>query len=246
MTDRAMTQLWAALQRARRAGQVAEITLADLPVSAQQAYEMVRTHAPEVVAWKIGGANPWSRQVFNNKEIFFGPLHQDELAFEGNRLSLRGLVAPLAEPEVMLEIADWTAQDPAARFSRVGLGFEIPAAVLPEALKPELMGQIADRAGAGALWIGATRSFDPALLETPLTVDMVKNGDAPVSGSTQNVITGPLGAAAEFLALAARHEMPLATGQWIATGGLCPAVPVQPGDTLALHSAWGALDLQLE
>lgn len=239
-----MMQLVEALNRARSTGQVAEIGLADLPTTAQQAYAVSRAQVQAVAAWKIGGANPWSRKVFDNTEVFFGPLQAEELVMGAESLSLHGLVAPLAEPEVMLEIADWTAPTAAERFSRMALGFEIPAAVLPQALKPELMGQICDRAGAGALWLTEVRPFEAACFDQLLTVEMVLNGQAPVAGSTENVIAGPLGAAAEFLTLAARHEMPLQAGQWIATGGLCPAVAVQPGDLLALRSAWGEITLQ--
>lgn len=246
MTENANIYLVEALNHARAAGQAAAIGLIDLPATPEQAYAVSRSQVRDVAAWKIGGANPWSRRVFDNREVFFGPLHEQELVSDADTLSLRGLVAPLAEPEVMLEIADWKAPTPVARFSRMALGFEIPAAVLPQDLKAELMGQIADRAGAGALWLTGIRAFDLACFEHPLLVEMFLNRQDPIRGSTENVISGPLGAAAEFIALAQRYDMPLAAGQWIATGGLCPAVPVHAGDHLALRSAWGEIALQLD
>ena len=246
MIEGASVHLVEALNSARVAGQEAAIALTDLPATPEQAYAVSRSQIRDAAAWKIGGANPWSRKIFNNQEIFFGPLHEQELVSGTDTLSLQGLLAPLAEPEVMLEIADWSATTPVARFSRMALGFEIPATVLPQDLKPELMGQIADRAGAGALWLTGIRAFDLACFEHPLLVEMLLNGQDPIPGSTENVISGPLGAAAEFMSLALRYDMPLASGQWIATGGLCPAVPVRPGDHLALRSTWGAITLQLD
>lgn len=246
MTNGTSVGLAEALKRARVMGQKASIAPSDLPATPEQAYAASSSQVRDVAAWKIGGANPWSRKVFNNQEIFFGPLQEQELVSGAGSLSLQGLLAPLAEPEVMLEIADWNATTPSARFSRMALGFEIPATVLPEDLKPELMGQIADRAGAGAIWLTGIRAFDIACFEQPLLVEMQLNADDPIAGSTENVISGPLGAAAEFFSLALRYDMPLEPGQWIATGGLCPAVPVVPGDRLALRSNWGHFTLQLE
>lgn len=215
-----------ALQAARAKGHVAELKAEDLPEALETAYGLAASQLQEVAAWKIGGANPWSQQVFGNAEVFFGPLAPGEVYLDTAELSLNGLCAPLAEPEIMLEIADPDSDG----FARMGLGFEIPASVLPEAAKTRLTGQICDRAGAGALWIGAVRDFDASALETPFTSTFTHNGGAPITGRSTNVKGGPLGAAREFLMLARRYGLPVLPGQWIATGGLNPAVAVTPGD----------------
>ena len=56
-------------------------------------------------------------------------LHPEELILDSASVSLAGLVGPLAEPEVMLEIADPKAKTPEMQFSRMALGLELPAAV---------------------------------------------------------------------------------------------------------------------
>ena len=231
-------QCAAALKQARMECRPAELTKPELPGTIAEAYGVSRSQVEEAAAWKIGGANPWSRKVFQNKEVFVGPLHPREVFMDVGRLPLAGLVSPLAEPEIMLEIGEWESADPAVCFRRMGLGFEIPAAVLPEALRPELTGQIADRAGAGALWITAIHPFNYSRLEREVKVQMALNGGAPTAGTSANVIGGPLGAAHEFFSLAKRYSLPVQRGQWIATGGLCPAVPVKAGDRLTLV-AWG-------
>ena len=142
-----MSGIISALQAARAKGQVAELQTEDLPEALETAYEIAASQLQEVAAWKIGGANPWSQKVFGNAEVFFGPLAPGEVYLDTAELSLNGLCAPLAEPEIMLEIAGPDSDD----FARMGLGFEIPASVLPEAAKTRLTGQICDRAGAGAL-----------------------------------------------------------------------------------------------
>ncbi|CUI01669.1 hypothetical protein [Leisingera aquaemixtae] len=234
-----MNHLVSALQDARAKGEAARITAQDLPRAVEEAYAAGLSQAPEVAAWKIGGANPWSRQVFANAEVFFGPLTPREVAVGTDVLSLAGLHAPLAEPELMLELGDdLEAELP---FARMGLGFEIPASVLPDGAKSLLTGQMADRAGAGALWIGAVQPFDAARCGAAFVSHFRRNGAAAAEGGSGNIIGGPVGAAKEFLALARRHGMPLAQGQWIATGGLSPAVPAAPGDLLECR----AMDMEV-
>ncbi|MEM8541563.1 MAG: hypothetical protein AAGF25_11480, partial [Pseudomonadota bacterium] len=151
---------------------------------------------------------------------------------------LKGLNAPLAEPEIMLELASSGAHDQKLGFSRMAIGFEIPASVLPDDLKPVLIGQVVDRAGAGVLWIADVRPFDRAILEMDFSSRVVLNNDKVSLGHSSNVLGGPVGAAEDFLQLAVLQGAPLSAGQWIATGGLSPAVPVSAGDCLrvsALH-----------
>jgi 2-keto-4-pentenoate hydratase len=240
-----------ALIAARRRGREVQAGPEQLPQTLEAAYALGLEQVPEPAAWKIGGANPWSREVFANEEVFFGPLAASELAMSeaaAGRYALDGLVAPLAEPEIMLEIADPDAPAEAAAlerlFSRMGLGFEIPASVLPAALKPRLEGQAADRAGAGGLWVGAVRAFDAAAAGAAFEADFSCNGGPQARGGSACIFGGPLGAALEFLALARRHGMPLRAGQWIATGGLVPAVPVRPGDRVACRAI--GLEAELE
>lgn len=238
-----MNHLVSALQDARAKGEAALITVEDLPQTENEAYAVALSQAPEVAAWKIGGANPWSRQVFANTEVFFGPLMPQEVAVETDELSLAGLHAPLVEPELMLELGgDLEAEVP---FVRMGLGFEVPASVLPEGVKSFLPGQIADRAGAGALWVGAVQSFDLERCGTAFVSRFRRNGDPAAEGGSANIIGGPLGAAQEFLQLARRYGLPLVPGQWIATGGLSPAVPAAVGDLLACSAMGVEVRLRL-
>lgn len=228
-----MTDVIELLKAARAAVHQAELTPTDLPADPETAYNLALAESSSVAAWKIGGANPWSRKVFGNTEVFFGALYPQEIYFDTCTLESGPLHAPLAEPEIMLEIAEPGAMHPATAFGRMGLGFEIPASVLPDDCKSHLTGQILDRAGAGALWIGAARPIDLAQLETPFVSEFAHNENAPVAAHSTNVFGGPLGASMEFLRLACAHGAALRPGQWIASGGLTPAVPVSPGDRLS-------------
>ncbi|MFP4327078.1 MAG: hypothetical protein ACLFQL_03640 [Paracoccaceae bacterium] len=240
-----MTDLLQRLKDARQRGEAAAIEPAELPADPAAAYALALSDPARVAAWKIGGANPWSRAAFGNDEVFFGALFEDELFVETASVAVGALNSPLAEPEIMLEIADPAAGMPQAAFSRMGLGFEIPATVLPEDCKQLLAGQIADRAGAGALWVGAVQPFDEPRLRRPFDSAFCHNDGKPVAGTSENVLGGPLAAAAEFLALARRHGAPLEAGQWIASGGLNPAVAIKPGDSLRFAALGGEVRLEI-
>ena len=224
------------LTQARSAGEPARLVASDIPDGLADAYEIGFSQMQDIAAWKIGGANPWSREVFHNSESFFGAIHPGELFLEKPVVPLNGLNAPLAEPEIMLELAHAQGDDCTSKFSRMAIGFEIPASVLPDELKSVLNAQIVDRAGAGALWIAGITDFDRAILQQDFTSRAWLNGTETAPGGSTSLFGGPLGAAAEFLQLAARYDAPLRPGQWIATGGLSPAVPVSAGDSARVQA----------
>lgn len=233
------------LSAARNEARVARIYPGDLPDDQPAAYALAFSLiAPfEVGAWKIGGANPWSQAAFGNTEPFFGALAHSELFIETESVSLAGLVSPLAEPEIMLELGSLPDDDGNATFSRMGLGVEIPASVLPTETKGQLVGQIIDRAGAGLVWVGDVRPYDPTDIDS-LKVLYGKAGDTLVEGGSQNVIGGPLGATRAFLKRAKSLGAPIAVGQWIATAGLVKAVPVAAGDEVVISTSDSRLSVK--
>lgn len=168
-----------------------------------------------------------------------------ELQVETAELSLAGLHDPLAEPEVMLQLGQPDASRPEQLFGKMGLGFEIPASVLPPDAKSTLTGQIIDRAGAGALWVGAVQPFAADQILTPFSSQFYHNTSGPIVGSSSNITGGILGVAMEFIKLAQAHGYALRSGQWIATGGLSPAVSVSPGDRLAFSALGNTVELKL-
>jgi 2-keto-4-pentenoate hydratase len=240
-----VSRLRDAIDSARRLAQIAEVSSL-LSEDLSEAYRigLETLSAKTVAAWKLGGANPWSQSVFHNEVPFFGALLPHEVTIGRAELSLAGLVSPFAEPEVMLEIAELPAAGRQAPFSRMAIGVEIPASVLDAVSRGTLFGQIADRAGAGALWIAPPRDFDADWLED-LTVQFCKRGAPALTGHAHSVIGGPVGAAAAMVDLARELGAPLRAGQWIACGGMVPAVPVCPGDVLMLSSRFGEMTLTL-
>ncbi|WP_217360912.1 hypothetical protein [Ruegeria sp. HKCCA5426] len=235
MDQKHSKHLCATLSRARTAGRPALLEESDIPESVSDAYAISFAQMQKISAWKVGGANPWSRKVFRNTNSFIGPLRPDELFLGTSSIPVAHLNAPLAEPEIMLEIAP-SNNTADVQFSRMSIGFEIPATVLPEALKANLNGQIVDRAGAGALWIDGITPFDQTALKQEFSCRTWHNGAETPPGSSTNLTNGPLGAAFEFLQVATAFGAPLLPGQWVATGGLSPAFPVATGDFLRVKA----------
>jgi 2-keto-4-pentenoate hydratase len=230
--------LRAELEAARREARVANIAVSDLPENIHEAYAFAFSliEESEVAAWKIGGANPWSQAAFGNTDPFFGALKKDELFLETHSIPLAGLYEPLAEPEIMLEIGSLPDAQGNATFTRMGLGVEIPASVLPDVAKQRLIGQIVDRAGAGLIWVGDIVPFDASALEG-FTLKFGKVGGELSEGGSHNVVWGLAEAVRSFLRIAKSIGAPLEQGQWIATAGLVKAIRIAPGDEVVIETA---------
>ena len=239
-----LKNLAAKLRRARSAVELAVIESDDLPTRIEEAYTTALDSVDQVSAWKIGGASTWSRAALGADHIFFGPLTAFEVFKETKTLEISHLFKPLCEPEVMLEIGDPDAEDPIGQFTRFALGFEIPASVLPDWAKESLVGQVADRAGAGALWIGPSRALDPNLLTAHFDGEFCLNREEHYSANSEGLIGGPLGVAQDFLDLAKKQSIQVEAGQWIATGGLVPAVCVKPGDQVLFTALSDAVSVR--
>lgn len=232
------------LQTARREVRVANVAVDQLPADLADAYRFAFTlmAADDVAAWKIGGANPWSQAAFGNSDPFFGALSRNELLINTPSVDISTLYQPLAEPEIMLEIGSLPDDEGRATFSRIGLGVEIPASVLPDDAKQQLSGQIVDRAGAGLIWVGNIQPFNEKMLGG-LTVRFGKISEDLTEGGSHNVVNGAAGAVQAFLRIAKALGAPLAQGQWIATAGLVKAISVSPGDTVVVETPDGHLEI---
>ena len=223
------------IDAARRAGQKAALGPENLPPDRAAAYQMALAQVDRPLAWKIGASNHWSRMAFGIDHIFFGPLTGSEVRLGGDSLDLSGLVEPLVEPEIVVQIADPDAPNIRGFVSAIELGLEIPATVLPEHLKGHLNAQIVDRAGVGALWVETGMNLEPACLDNPITGSFQHNNESATSWSSANLTGTVRDILSEFRSLAHLYGARLNRGQWIATGGVCKPVPVVPADVLTLE-----------
>ncbi len=233
------------LQSARQDLRFADIDRSGLPTTLEQAYDFAVGSLPAVAGWKIGGVNAWSQSAFGNHELFVGPLISDEIHIGTQALEIDNLFAPLAEPEIVLEVGRAPSVDSLSQFSRIGLGIEVPTSALPPDLRSNLMAQIVDRAGAGALWVGQLWPFTPDECPNDFQFQFSHNDSEPQRGTSTSVIGGPIAVARDMIRLASVYGWPVQSGQLIACGGLCRAVPIKAGDVLTFSALGREAVLQL-
>ena len=168
-----------------------------------------------VAAWKLGGTNEATRQAFNVSTLYFGPLYTDEVFAADQPMEL-----PLLQTQAEVEIA-----------IRIGVnGFdawcfaaELPSCPLRNVAASGVATLVADRCGAGALILGPVRR-----LAEGWSGDITLNigGAAVARGHADRLIADPIAIAAQFVGLARRYGFAPKQGDWIATGGLTPCVPI--------------------
>lgn len=218
----------------------------------EAAYRVAR----EVRALRIArGERPLGRKIgFTNRTIWaeygvWGPIWGDiydatvsNLAQGVGRLSLRGLVEPRIEPEIVfgLERAPEAGMDESELLhciAWIAHGFEIVQSIFP-GWKFEAADTVAAFGLHGALLIGPRHAVAPAFgawrssLAT-FEIDLARDGVAIDHGHAANVLDGPLSALRHLVQLLARDRdcAALSAGEIVTTGTLTRAFPVAPGET---------------
>lgn len=177
-----------------------------------------------------------------------------DLESAGDGFSLKGLVEPRIEPEIVFGFAraPSTGMDDAALLDCIDWiahGFEIVQSVFPEwkfapadtvaacGLHGALLIGPRHPVSAGGDWLGPLARFE---------IDLFRNGAAADHGRAANVLDGPLSAVRHLVGLLAEDKVnpPLAAGEIVTTGTLTRAFPVAAGETwetklngIALESA---------
>lgn len=155
-------------------------------------------------------------------------------------LSLRGLFEPRIEPEIVLHLASapQPGEGPAQllqRVDRVAHGFEIV-----QSPYPGWTFAAADAIAAGSLHGGlalgpavatAALAADPLAALSAFTITLSCDGQPRAHGSGANVLDGPLHALAHLVQVLADGPADdrLQAGEWVSTGTLTDALPLQAG-----------------
>lgn len=176
--------------------------------------------APQPIgAWKLGGTTPLTQEIFNVSELYFGPLYKDEVYPAQSRIT-----GALTECKVELEIA--CRIDPEARdLDAWCLSAEMPSSGIRDLPDHGVTALIADRCAAGVLVLGEALPIS-SISEAPQRADLVLEGETLTSGGLPGLVDAPLSIARKFLTRARALGFTPEPGQWIATGGMSPCVPV--------------------
>lgn len=188
-------------------------------------------------AWKLGGTNALTRDMFQVGRAYFGPLRADELVT--GEIELAGMVAPKVEPEFCVVFdadldPDRHGGEPAALrrvLGGVALGLEIPDTILRAPPQAGVFSLIADRCAAGRLVLGDWLPVDTLEELQALPVVMTGPDGTRSEGHGDWLIGGALAGVADMLESLRGLVDRVPAGTVIATGGLAPAMPLASGLT---------------
>ena len=195
------------------------------------------------VGCKIGFTNRGIWPLYGVFEPIWGAMYDQTVqALPGGRgtFSLRGLFEPRIEPEIVLHLASAprAGDSPAQllqRVDQVAHGFEIVQSPYP-GWKFGTGDAVAAGSLHGALALGpavptAALAADPLAALSTFTLTLSCNGEARAQGVGANVLDGPLHALAHLVQVltAGPPDDQLQAGEWVSTGTLTDAMPLQAG-----------------
>lgn len=222
------------IAEARRTG-----TLTDAPslLTIEAAYALqdrVATRLGATAGWKIGATNAAGQAFLGITEPIRGHILKSGVYHHPACVPITGSRSAEAEPEILFQLQSdpYATSDPVDAIGAVHVGIEINRPSYADAFAHGIGPILADNAAHVAIVTGPQIAI--ARLETPakLGVDLYRNGLAAGSGDAATVLGNPF-AALRWLATHLKGtERRLRMGDWVATGGMCRACPLESGDTV--------------
>lgn len=192
----------------------------------------------DVGAWKLGGTNKQTQEVFNVNQPYFGPIYKSEMYTVGSLGNFPNLPLLEGEAELALRLTNFGAskkhasnRDSSLIFDQWAVGVEFPCSVFSDLPSAGVAALIADRCAAGALVLGLGQSgLPPKEFHVSLFVD----GELASSGNQDTLLFHPVDAALAFRELAFDQDIKLNAGQWISTGGVTSCLKLNKASELIL------------
>ena len=217
-----------------------------IPGSTEMAYQIQRNNIISenrpIVGWKLGGTTQATRNIFDTNELYYGTLIEGML-FEGlHDIELPNLFQIKGEAEVVFRfnhtienISERITIDKVTQYlESIAAGVEFPDTFIKNIPNYGLSALLADNCAAGVL---VTSQFVDILsknIEKLNSIQILCDHHPIASGSANNIIGGPLSALTDFINLAFEHNLTLAGGQVVATGGCTPCVSIPLDLTIAV------------
>jgi 2-keto-4-pentenoate hydratase len=233
----------------RRVGRQRGFSAAEVPDSAASAYETAAAtlglRGEPTAAWKLGATNAKTRKVFGTDEVYFGGLAASEVWHADVPTAPPCLPVFKGEAEIALRLAEDIPNDPersldellpARPFDAWAPSLEAPYSCVGNLPGAGLAALLMDRCAAGALFLGSPRRDvdDDAMNDR---IEILAAGTTVAAADTSALAMSPAEAALAFVAIARNAGFALRKGQWIATGGLTPCVPLPHGEPVELRFA---------
>jgi 2-keto-4-pentenoate hydratase len=215
------------------------------PDSLQHAYQIQTGNCARlgtIGGWKLGGTNLSTRIAFSTVELYCGPIFTDSIFNVADKIVLpENVCSPVGELEVCFRLnegvqghrfQDCSPQQALNFVTSMHLGIEMPwtAFSFPD---EGLKALIADCCASGPLILSNAIGIPEVFTDNPVVLG-IRSGELS-RGSTADIIGGPLEALSNFFELSTRLNLDISAGQFIATGGCCPCVPLPFGETISAN-----------
>ena len=243
MTDLAQ---WYSDQRTHRKVQ-REISKEYIPGSTEIAYQIQQKNTlsktKPVVGWKLGGTNRETRKIFGTNNLYYGRLLEGTLFEDIHDVKLPDFFQVAGEAEVIFRFnrAIETISDPVITvdtvkryLESVAVGVEFPDTFIRDVPRYGLSALLADNCAAGALVTGYFMDINSVAIDELNSVRIECEGKCIASGSTKNILGGLFFVMANFINLAVKHNLTLAGGQVVATGGCTPCISIPLGRVISV------------
>lgn len=194
----------------------------------------------DVGAWKLGGSTSHTQNIFNTKNVYYGPIESSSIFSSDGHIKLPiKIEKPVGEVEVCFVLSAMVHSLEQSQIEQgnvlqyvecARIGMELPWSNfnLPEAGLNTLVG---DCCASGALILGSL--VDTVDVSTGQII-VASERNILTEGNVSNILGGPLHALKEFLLLAVQHKLLLKPGQVIATGGATPCIPLPIGKQITV------------
>jgi 2-keto-4-pentenoate hydratase len=222
-----------------------QLTQAELPSTPEAAYALVREAIADDsaygAAWKLGGTTATTQRIFSVDKLYFGVLHQSELAVRPN-------IAPgfpthelKGEAEIALRLAPTVdalldagsdairMAQPSSLFDGWCIALEMPSSPISNLVEMGVVALIADRCAAGFLALGEIYTLEEMSSWDSAEIRIAKNGLQLTSGGAGALLAPPHECARAFLIEALEQNHRPCAGQWVSTGGATSCVSFEPG-----------------
>lgn len=197
-----------------------------------------------VGGWKLGGTNEGTRNKFDCKRAYYGPIEERKIIFSETENSfdwdLPGSLRGEAEISVRLTskvnmLSELSSlEDVFAYVDLLAPSLECPYCTIADIESAGLGALISDLCGSGYLILGKIVPINPMMLKRNQIIEISQLGNNAEIGNTGNIIGSPVQALFEFLNLAFEHKLDLRAGQWIATGGCTSCVELLSNSPITL------------
>ncbi|MZI95803.1 hypothetical protein F9817_21700 [Vibrio sp. CAIM 722] len=215
-----------------------------VPDSIVQAYdiqkEIINSIKEPVLAWKLGGTNKKTQEMFGCSKCYIGPVYFLSI---GDNLSVDGKYAR-AELELSFRISaninELNVKDantnPLSFFDMVFPSAEFPLSNIENMTESGMRALIADLCGTGflALGKGIEISHLESFCDKEINASIMDEDNCLAVGNLSNLLGGYRKVLSDFLLSCLEYDLPLASGQYCSTGGLSPCVYLSVDKILAV------------